>query len=449
MSYFEEREKALLGEQAYQELYRYPPKTARGITVNTRVKSVQEFAQNTPFAVKPSPFCAAGFSIEEDCKAGRDPWHHAGIYYVQEPSAASAAPLLRVQPGDKVLDLCAAPGGKSAQLAAALQGEGVLFSNEYDSKRAGILLSNTERMGAPNVVVLNEEPSRIAGALPGYFDKILVDAPCSGEGMFRKEPEALRQHNEGLVKQCAALQADILDAAAVLLRPDGELVYSTCTFSPDEDEGSIGAFLQRHPEFELLPCGADFGCEGQKACCIHGEIDTALVRRIYPCHGGEGHFMARLHKKEGEEPAFKKQKNGKQPKVPELCAEFLKRYFPALCEKPLLAADTRVYLLPEVSLPDWKGLRLLRAGVLAGEIVKSRFEPHHHLFKAYGTLCVNREELTREDPRTAAFLRGEEIAAQTARDGFCTVLVDGVPLGFGKKSGSMIKNRYPKGLRNL
>ena len=214
------------------------------------------------------------------------------MFYSQEPSASSAAPLLGVQPGMRVLDMCGAPGGKSSQLAAALQGRGVLVSNEYVAARADILKSNLERMGVPNAVVLNESPARIADALPEFFDRVLVDAPCSGEGMFRKEPVARQQHCEALVKQCAELGAEILDCAAAVLAPGGQLVYSTCTFAPEEDEGQVAAFLQRHPEFTLADALGNvdytFGSEGEANRTGGLPLDVSKVRRIWPCQGGEG-----------------------------------------------------------------------------------------------------------------------------------------------------------------
>ena len=213
--YFEQRERALLG-QRYEQLYAAPQQTAeRGVTVSALRTTPEQFAQRADFPLKPSPFCKAAFVVHQpDFKPGRHPYHHAGVFYSQEPSASSAAPLLGVQPGMRVLDLCAAPGGKSSQLAAALQGRGVLVSNEYVAARAEILKSNLERMGVSNAVVLNETPARIAEALPEFFDRVLVDAPCSGEGMFRKTPEARDEWSENNVKICAVRQAEILREAA-------------------------------------------------------------------------------------------------------------------------------------------------------------------------------------------------------------------------------------------
>ncbi len=299
--YFEQRERALLGPR-YEQLYAAPQEAAeRGVTVSALRAMPEQFAQKADFPLEVSPFCKAAFVVHApEFKPGRHPYHHAGVFYSQEPSASSAAPLLGVQPGMRVLDLCAAPGGKSSQLAAALQGRGVLVSNEYVAARAEILKSNLERMGVPNAVVLNETPARIAEALPEFFDRVLVDAPCSGEGMFRKEPVARQQHCEALVKQCAELGAQILDCAAAALAPGGQLVYSTCTFAPEEDEGQVAAFLQRHPEFELADALGNvdytFGSEGEANRTGGLPLDVRKVRRIWPCQGGEGHFMARLVK---------------------------------------------------------------------------------------------------------------------------------------------------------
>ena len=300
--FFEQRERALLGER-YETLYSAPSETAaRGVTVNLLRCTPEWFAAHAGLAVSPSPFCSAGLLIEDPAvKLGRHPYHHAGAFYSQEPSASAPAAMLDVQPGMKVLDLCAAPGGKSSQLAVALGGKGLLVSNEYDGGRAVILRQNLERMGVANAVVLNETPARIAATLPGFFDRILVDAPCSGEGMFRKEPQALAQHGPGLVAQCAALGSEILDAAASCLATGGVLVYSTCTFAPEEDEGQVGAFLARHPEFELLPWPDGFGSPGETNRCGEYPFETEKTRRIWPCQGGEGHFMAKLRKAAPEE----------------------------------------------------------------------------------------------------------------------------------------------------
>ena len=508
--YFEQRERALLGDR-FDALYAAPQETAeRGVTVSALRTTPEQFAAKADFPLEASPFCKAAFVVHQpDFKPGRHPYHHAGVFYSQEPSASSAAPLLGVRPGMRVLDMCAAPGGKSSQLAAALQGRGVLVSNEYVAARADILKSNLERMGVPNAVVLNETPARIADALPEFFDRVLVDAPCSGEGMFRKEPVARTQHCEALVKQCAELGAEILDCAAAVLAPGGQLVYSTCTFAPEEDEGQVAAFLQRHPEFTLADALGNvdysFGSEGEANRTGGLPLEVSKVRRIWPCQGGEGHFMARLVKAgtprtlpaEGQytpeeqlwlaaaEAVGKKaqSRGGKPAKGPDArsarrenaraCREavqggkrsreaqagetspaqslaawqaFAKAYFPALAARPAVVHGGGV-LLP-VPFPQ-TNLHVLRAGVFVGSVQKGRFVPEHHLFTAFGALCQNCEQLTLADPRTAEYLSGRELEARTAADGWCCVTVDGWPLGGGKASGGRVKNHYPKALRLL
>lgn len=434
----------------------FPPEAPvfRGLTVNTLRLTAQAFSACAPFRIAKSPFSPSSFYLLEEARAGLHPYHHAGVYYVQEPSASAPAALLDVRPGERVLDLCAAPGGKTAQLGAALAGRGLLVANEFVPKRASVLLSNLERMGIFNAVVTNESAERLAAAFPGYFDRILVDAPCSGEGMFRKEPAALQQHSQRLIESCASLQRALLDAIAPALRPGGLLVYSTCTFSPEEDEGTVGAFLRDHPEFVLEDVEASFGCAGHTSCCLEGPIETEKVRRIYPVHGGEGHFMAKL-RRAGEGVSLAPGKGRLTPeKLPREAERFFDDCFPSLCDAPAALRGGKLLLLPQepVFLP--RGLRVLRAGVLAGELVQgrgreSRFEPHHSLYMAFGPSCAHRLELSSGDARTGAWLRGEQIEAPGLAGGYTAVTVDDFPLGFGKASGGSLKNHYPKGLRNL
>lgn len=457
--YFEARERALLGTR-YDVLYAAPCAVRRGVTVNGLRCAPQEFAAAVDFGLEPSPFCDAAFLLTDpQLRPGRHAYHHAGVFYVQEPSASVPAGLLGVRPGERVLDLCAAPGGKTSQLAAALRGEGLLVANEYVAARAGVLKSNLERMGVTNALVLNESTARVAAAFPAFFDKVLVDAPCSGEGMFRKESVAVTQYDQPLLDRCAALGAEILENAAAMLAPGGILVYSTCTFAPGEDEGQIAAFLARHPEFTLCDLsGCGFGQPGEANRAGNDPLQAEYCRRIWPCDGGEGHFMAKLQKA-ADAPAVElprgkngKGKGGKTPRVDAKALQawqsFAKELFPTLAGQPIAVVGDGFLLEPPALLPAAK-LHVLRAGVPAGRAAKGRFEPAHALFMAYGAQCTNCEELTLADPRTAAWLRGEEIEARTAQNGWCAVLVDGFPLGGGKASGGRIKNHYPKALRNL
>lgn len=449
-TWFAAREHALLGPRFAELLTPQSDAPARGITVNTLRTSPARFDALADFALEPSLFCPAAFAVRAaDFKPGRHPYHHAGVFYAQEPSASAPAALLDVRPGMRVLDLCAAPGGKSSQLAAALQGEGLLVANEFVASRAEILRQNLERMGVSNAVVLNESTARLAAALPAWFDRVLVDAPCSGEGMFRKESAAVPQHNEGLVAQCAALGCSILEDAAALLAPGGVLVYSTCTFSPQEDEGQVAAFLARHPEFSLQDLSqVGFGRPGEANRTGGTPLQAEYCRRIWPADGGEGHFMARLQKSTAAPASLAAAKPEKAAKPPKEWLAFAQTTFPALARAPVTLLKEMVLLPPAVALPGNR-LHLLRAGVLAGSVQKGRFVPAHALLMAAGAQCPNREELTLSDPRTLAWLHGAEIEAVTAQNGWCAVLVDGFPLGGGKASGGRIKNHYPKALRLL
>ena len=446
---FLERMAPLLGGELEAFLASYDRPRQAGLRLNPH--KADRCPDITPFVTGPISWARDGYFLRPGARPGLHPYHEAGLYYLQEPSAMAPAALLDAQPGERVLDLCAAPGGKSTQIAAALAGRGFLVSNEVNPKRARILSRNLERMGVINALVLNEDPRRLQARFAGYFEKILVDAPCSGEGMFRKEPMAATQHNNALVEHCAALGAEILENAAAMLAPGGVLVYSTCTFAPQEDEAQIAAFLARHPEFTLCDLNAcGFGRPGEENRAP-GCTDITRCRRIWPADGGEGHFMAKLKKSpDAEAPAPVRVKPGKPAKTPPEWLDFVKTTFPFLADRPLTTAGDWLLLpVPGSELLNLSKLRIVRGGVLAGSVLKKRFQPAHALFMAYGARCTNREELTLDDPRTAAWLRGEEINAATAQNGWCAVLVDGFPLGGGKASGGRIKNHYPKGLRSL
>ncbi len=413
-----------------------------GIRVNTLKADVKTVLAEIPG--EPTPFAADGFYLAGSRQGlGRHPFHHAGAFYVQEPSAMSAVTVLAPQPGDRVLDLCAAPGGKSTQIAAALQGKGFLVSNEYVATRAKILASNLERMGVANSVVLNVRPDVLCSALPEFFDKVLVDAPCSGEGMFRKEPEALANWNLANVQACADRQLKILNSAVEALRPGGLLCYSTCTFSPEEDEGVVAAFLAAHPDFRLVETGENFGCAGFPQ--LGGGVpELAKTRRIFPFHGGEGHFVALFQKAGEAEPVPIATPHNRPP------AEFV-AFWQETMEIPLpeniFCFGSYVALVP--SLPELGKLRPIKSGILAGKVARGRFIPAHALFASAAYPPKRSLDLPLEDPRLMAFLHGEEIPAPELEKGIAAVRVCGVPLGFGKVSNAVLKNHYPKGLRLL
>ena len=385
-----------------------------------------------PFVGEPVPWEPQGYYYDPEARPGLHPYHEAGVYYLQEASAMSAVTLLDPQPGEKILDLCAAPGGKSTQIAGRMAGEGFLLCNEFNPKRAKILSRNIERMGIANALVTNEHPQRLAEKLPGFFDRVLIDAPCSGEGMFRKEEAAVTDWSVETVQMCARRQAEILSSGAILVRPGGRLVYSTCTFAPEENEQTIAAFLEDHPEFSLEAVDAPWftpAGEGQFRLWPHKLL-------------GEGHFAAVLRKTGGEEgdvPEFKAQK---LPREWESFAKEMKITLPA--GKAVLFGSC-LFWAP-VEMPDIQGLKVLRPGLELGEVKKDRFEPAHAL-----ALWMKEAKTQVSFPAQSQIIRdymaGQVIACD--RRGWCLVKVDGFSLGWGKGDGKVLKNHYPKGLRRI
>ncbi len=426
----------------------------RGLRVNTLKTTPQRLRALFPQPLTPAPFSPLCFYTDAPFKAGSDPLHHAGAYYMQEPSAASAVTVLAPRPGEKILDLCAAPGGKSTQIAAALGHTGLLWCNEYVPARAKILLQNLERCGVRRAVVSNSDTGRLSAALPGYFDGVLVDAPCSGEGMFRKEPQALAGWSVDNIRLCATRQDAILDAAAGMLRPGGRLVYSTCTFAPEENELAVARFLGRHPDFTLEPISVDWGCPGFPAAALSAFGDVACTadltgcRRIFPHQGGEGHFIARLRKAEDapggrSAPYVFPARDAHREEARAL-------YEACFSDAPdgtfVTVGDTVRLLPPE--LPALRGTGTLAAGLAVAEVCKNRLEPCHAAFAASRLSdCRRAVDLDPADPVLAAYLHGAEIPADAT--GYTAVAAAGIPLGFGKVCTGRLKNRYPKGLRLL
>lgn len=433
------RMKSLLGDEFDEFLKYYEADNFRGLRVNTIKCSVEKLKKLLNFDLKGTPFCREGFYIPpEVVSLGNNPLHHCGAFYIQEPSAASAVEMLGAEEGDFVLDLCAAPGGKSTQIGAKLNGTGLLWSNEIVKSRANILLSNIERMGISNAVVSNCHPDVLCERLANRFDKVLVDAPCSGEGMFRKNLEAQTEWSEEHVKSCAERQLLILNSAKNALKSGGTMVYSTCTFSVEENEGVITRFLEDNPDFELEDAKVAFG---------RPTLDYA--RRIFPMDGGEGHFAARLRKK-GEKV---------QTSVPDYSAEkvdknILDFYDCLFYNSPfgmnIKTVKDKIIILPKKLNFDIKGLSVLRAGVILGEILKNRIEPHHSAFtSAKKDECRIAVDFDVNSDEIKSFLHGEEIAVPSDVKGFAAVCVNGMTVGFGKASNGRLKNKYPKGLRIL
>lgn len=442
-SFFKRIEPLLSAEDFEKFKNEYKNKGLRGVRVNTLKCSIDKFFDLTEGEGigEVTPFCKWGFYLEENADfSGKHPLHHAGAVYFQEPSAMSAVTLLCPEKGERVLDLCAAPGGKSTQIAACLQGEGLLWCNEYVRSRSTILLSNIERCGVRNAVISSCDPETLCEKLSGFFDKVLVDAPCSGEGMFRKEPQALTDWSAEHSDSCADRQFKILESAKKALRAGGELVYSTCTFSEAENEGVLRRFLEANPDFELVNTEESFGVKGKDRIGV----------RIFPFHGGEGHFAVKLRKRE-DSPFFSSvecEKVTPLKNIPKCAAQFFESTFydTSMLSRALLRED-KLYILP-ADTPALKGVGVIRGGVFAGEVRKNYFEPAHALFMSEKPENIRQVlSLNLSDERVKKYLHGEEIPVDEKIKGYCAVCVEGIVMGFGKVSGGMLKNKYPKGLR--
>ncbi len=407
--------------ESFFSVYKNPP--VKGVRVNPLKGG--RYALNDVLGL-PVAWEEDGFYTEQD-KLGGSPFHFAGLFYSQEPSAMSAAPKLEVRAGEKVLDLCSAPGGKGTQLACKMQGEGVIVLNEPVPSRAKILSGNVERMGIKNAVVSCETPERLSEKFAGYFDKILVDAPCSGEGMFRKNAdEALAEWSEENVALCAARQRRILREAVTMLKAGGRLVYSTCTFAPQEDEEQAAWLTKEFPKMRLLQ-----------------------QEKLYPHKiKGEGHYVAVFEK--ADEPQTESSLRQAKPVCSKAAEkafrDFEKSFFNATLPRRLHEAGGVIYDLPK-EVFDWSGLHVLRVGLRLGEVKNGRFEPSHALALAsQKSELKNVVDLSRGDLRLEKYLRGETLETD-ASNGWCAVCVEGFPLGLGKAVNGTLKNHLPKGVR--
>ena len=383
-----------------------------------------------PFLGNGVPWEPLGYYYDPQSRPGLHPYHEAGVYYLQEASAMSAVALLDPQPGEWVCDLCAAPGGKSTQIAGRMQGEGFLLCNEYSPKRAKILSRNIERLGIANALVTNETPQRLGQRFAHCFDRVLIDAPCSGEGMFRKEEAAVTDWSQDTVEMCASRQQEILEHGSRLVRPGGRLVYSTCTFAPEENEQAIAKFLLSHPDFEpeavdapwFTPCG-----EGAFRLWPHKLL-------------GEGHFAAVLRRK-GDDREIPHAQKGEKPPKPWL--DFAKNLGISLPQGSLITFRQNLHWIPE-AMPELAGLKVERPGLELGTVKKDRFEPGHALALWLKT-CKNVQDYASDSPEIATYLHGDVVPS--AKTGWCLVTVDGFSIGWGKGDGRVLKNHYPKGLR--
>ena len=457
---FLDRMKEMLGEEYPPFLESLQEETYRALRVNTRKTEVTAFLEKAPFSLKKVPWTENGFYYSNEDQPGKHPLHEAGVYYIQEPSAMAPVPFLFVENGDRILDLCAAPGGKTSQIADYMNGTGILITNEIHPQRAKILSENIERMGVKNAIVTNETPEKLAQIFPGYFDKILVDAPCSGEGMFRKNEEACTEWSAENVSLCADRQDGILEQAQLMLRPGGRMVYSTCTFAPLEDEGTISRFLSKHPEFHIVKVNKPEGfTEGVGGWVQDPDPYISHTMRLMPHKvKGEGHYLAVLEKDGSGEQIFKRNStNGIEKSIPQKeysdFLDFSNKYLKKVnwSQGTWVRFGDQLYFGP-IDMPSLKGLKVLRPGLHLGTLKKNRFEPSHALALALKPGEVNAFlDYSMKAREPMQFLSGQTLVLEegTHLNGWCLICVEGYSLGWGKVAGSIVKNHYPKGLRKV
>lgn len=451
---FARRMEEMLGEESTAFFAGYEKERVYGLRVNTAKITPEEFEKLAPFHLERIPWVDNGFFYDPEDMPTKHPYYFAGLYYMQEPSAMTPASRLPAEPGERVLDLCAAPGGKATELGSRLRGSGLLVANDISASRMKALLKNIEIAGIPNAFLTNESPDRLAKVFPEYFDKILVDAPCSGEGMFRKESAVLEAWTPDKPVICAQIQEEITREAVKMLKPGGRLLYSTCTFSPEENEKQIARMLSENPDLKLLEVTPWY--DGfSRGNPVWADNNPALERtvRIWPQHmDGEGHFLA-LMKKEGELITENVSAELKRPdkKVQQILDDFFQNIGQKAEGYALDVRGTYVYAVPQLT-KDIRGLKFVRNGLLLGELKKNRFEPSQPLAMAltkdnYAATL----DFSAEDDRVRRYLKGETILVGkeewTKPDGWQLVCVDGYPLGWGKLVNGVLKNKYLSGWR--
>ena len=447
------RMRDLLGEEEFSAyLKSFDEERLYGLRVNTAKVTPEAFPELVSWDLKPVPWIPNGFYYEGTERPAKDPYYYAGLYYLQEPSAMTPAMLLPVEPGDRVLDLCGAPGGKSTELGVRLAGKGVLISNDISNSRAKALLKNLELWGISNICVTSETPDKLADVFGPWFDKILIDAPCSGEGMFRKDDDMVKSYEERGPEYYSEIQKEITDQAVRMLAPGGLLLYSTCTFSRCEDEEIICHILENHQEMELIRLPLFEGASGGIG------LDGCI--RLFPHKiKGEGHFISLLRKNGGgtertaagsRERSRTEPQGKKAPALPTELTDFFALMNREFDGSRIMIKNDSVYYLPENFVPA-KELRYLRTGLLLGELKNKRFEPGQAL-----AMTLHAEDFRqtiswkKEDDRVIRYLKGETISLTPEEGpvkGWCLVCVDGYPLGFAKGTGMALKNKYYPGWR--
>ena len=446
----------LLGSEYTPFVASYAEQRVDGLRVNELKVGPQAFVNSLPVDVSPVEWCPSGFTIPSDTALGHHPYHAAGLYYLQEPSAMAVTEVLAPRPGERVLDLCAAPGGKATHIASLMRGQGLLVANDIHRRRVRALAENVARWGATNAAILNEKPDRLARRFPAFFDRALVDAPCSGEAMFRRSESACAAWSVEHVRGCAMRQQQILASAAPMIRPGGWLCYATCTFSPEENEGVVASFLRDHPDFDILEVSRFPGFERGHPEWVETTQPLERAVRLWPHRApGDGHFIALMQRTRGEVGPPERTWAAQTPPdfgqlsraaAGEVLADFCRKYLALQIEGQLSLAGSHLYRLPP-DLPDLSGLRVVRTGWWLGRVGRDRLEPSHAL-----AMALHREEarltldLSADGPEVCAYLQGRPLHSR-GEDGWLLVTVDGHPLGWGKRVRGEVKNHYPRRLR--
>jgi len=415
-----------------------------GLRLNSLKADLREWQRISPFETRPVPWSGYGFYIDDDSRPGTHPYYHAGLYYIQEPSAMLPAEVLNAGPEDRVLDLCAAPGGKTVALAASMRNRGFLLANDINPKRIKALVKNIELCGITNTVVTNESPSRLSLFYDGFFSKILLDVPCSGEGMFRKDPDAVKSWSKYKSEELQGLQREIFDQAYRMLSPGGTMVYSTCTFSPEENEQNIAYFLRTYPDLYLIDIPKNFGIEPGRPDWADGNPEILKTARLWPHRvEGEGHFVALLGRYGEFTPDERCHKSGEPLKSFE---EFCDRVLTRKPEGIYFVDRSHLNIIPPGFIHNEK-LRIVKTGLYLGEEVYRKFEPSQAFAMALDWDDVKRKKgFSPDDPDLIRYLKGETLFVEGEK-GYIMVGIENYPAGWGKIDNHQMKNLYPKGWR--
>ena len=443
---FENRMKNLLGDEFESYKNSLEEEPVRSFRINTNKISLEDFNKIDVFNTEKIPYSPTGFYFDYE-KIRNHPYHHAGMIYVQEPGAMAPAECMELEDDWVILDMCSAPGGKSTQLRNKLGEKGILVSNEIIPSRCKILTSNIERLGLKNTITTCMDSGRLARLYPETFDLIMVDAPCSGEGMFRKEQIAIDEWSKENVEKCAIRQMEILENSSKCLKNGGYIVYATCTFSLEENEMLIDAFLNSHPEFELLRVNEEVEKNTSDGIFFDGCRceNIHYTRRVYPHKNkGEGQFMALLHNTDPERQTELKKSKSRNLKIDETVFDFLDSVLTTYDKDSVkMNNDTPIYFTGDF---DTTKATVYMKGVTIGEIKKNYIQPHHQFFMAMGESFKRKIELSVDSEEIKKYLHGEEFST-TCENGWAVVTINGCSLGGVKVVNGRAKNHYPKGLR--